>query len=82
MIYEYTSTPYYRSTFLHVNRYAWYRCAPLSVATLVGGLVRVHVFHRAIPILPQNALRRDYNGKSIEIIEGHYLEVVVLLYML
>ena len=50
MIYEYTSTPYYRSTFLHVNRYAWYRCAPLSVATLVGGLVRVHVFHRAIPI--------------------------------
>ena len=31
-------------------------------------------------ILPQNALRRDCNGKCIEIIEGHYLEVVVLLY--
>ena len=30
--------------------------------------------------LPQNALRRDCNGKCIEIIEGHYLEVVVLLY--
>ena len=30
-------------------------------------------------ILPQNALRRDCNGKCIEIIEGHYLEVVVLL---
>ena len=35
-----------------------------------------------IPVgtLPQNALRRDCNGKCIEIIEGHYLEVVVLLY--
>ena len=32
-------------------------------------------------ILPQNALRRDCNGKCIEIIEGHYLEVVVLLYI-
>ena len=32
-------------------------------------------------ILPQNALRRDCNGKCIEIIEGHYLEVVVLLYL-
>ena len=29
--------------------------------------------------LPQNALRRDCNGKCIEVIEGHYLEVVVLL---
>ena len=28
-------------------------------------------------ILPQNALRRDYNSKCIEWIEGHYLEVVV-----
>ena len=28
-------------------------------------------------ILPQNALRRDFNGKCIELIEGHYLEVVV-----
>ena len=27
--------------------------------------------------LPQNALRRDFNGKCIELIEGHYLEVVV-----
>ena len=32
-------------------------------------------------ILPQNALKRDFNGKCIELIEGHYLEVVVLLYM-
>ena len=31
--------------------------------------------------LPQNASRRDCNGKCIEMIEGHYLEVVVLLYM-
>ena len=30
-------------------------------------------------ILPQNALKRDCNGKCIEWIEGHYLEVVVLL---
>ena len=30
-------------------------------------------------MLPQNALRRDCNGKCIEITEGHYLEVVVLL---
>ena len=30
-------------------------------------------------ILPQNALKRDFNGKCIELIEGHYLEVVVLL---
>ena len=30
-------------------------------------------------ILPQNALKRDCNGKCIELIEGHYLEVVVLL---
>ena len=30
--------------------------------------------------LPQNALKRDCNGKCIELIEGHYLEVVVLLY--
>ena len=33
-------------------------------------------------ILPQNALKRDFNGKCIELIEGHYLEVVVLLYLL
>ena len=32
-------------------------------------------------ILPQNALKRDCNGKCIEWIEGHYLEVVVLLYI-
>ena len=32
-------------------------------------------------ILPQNALRHDCNGKCIEIIEGRYLEVVVLLYI-
>ena len=32
-------------------------------------------------ILPQNALKRDFNGKCIELIEGHYLEVVVLLYV-
>ena len=30
-------------------------------------------------ILPQNALKRDCNGKCIERIEGHYIEVVVLL---
>ena len=33
--------------------------------------------HPSYPILPQNALRRDFNGKCIELIEGHYLEVVV-----
>ena len=27
-------------------------------------------------------MKRDCNGKSIEIIEGHYLEVVVLLYLI
>ena len=32
-------------------------------------------------ILPQNALRRDCNGKCIEWIKGHYLEVVVEVYM-
>ena len=30
-------------------------------------------------ILPQNALKRDRNSKCIDLIEGHYLEVVVLL---
>ena len=28
-------------------------------------------------ILPQTALMRDFNGKCIELIEGHYLEVMV-----
>ena len=28
-------------------------------------------------VIPQNALWRDCNGKWIEWIEGHYLEVVV-----
>ena len=48
----------------------------------------VYIMHAAgrvnilfVHILPQNALRRDCNGKCIEIIEGHYLEVVVLLYL-
>ena len=31
----------------------------------------------SMTLLPQNALRRDFNGKCIELIEGHYLEVVV-----
>ena len=31
-------------------------------------------------ILPQNALRRDCNGKCIEWIKGHYLGVVVEVY--
>ena len=30
-------------------------------------------------ILPQNALKRDRNSKCIDLIEGHYLKVVVLL---
>ena len=30
-------------------------------------------------ILPQNALKRDRNSKCIDLIEGHYVEVVVLL---
>ena len=30
-------------------------------------------------LLPQNALKRDCNGKCIDKIEGHHLEVVVLL---
>ena len=36
----------------------------------------------ATDVLPQNALRRDYTGKSIERIEGNYLEVVVEVYFL
>ena len=32
-------------------------------------------------ILPQNALRRDCNGKCIEWNESHYLEVVVEVYI-
>ena len=39
------------------------------------------IYDSSVSTLPQNALRRDCNGKCIEIIEGHYLEVVVLLYM-
>ena len=31
-------------------------------------------------ILPPNALRRDFNDKCIELIEGHYLEVMVDVY--
>ena len=33
-------------------------------------------------ILTQSALMRDYYGKCIEWIEGHYLEVVVVVYHL
>ena len=29
-----------------------------------------------VDMLPQNALRRDCNGKCIELIEGHYLAVM------
>ena len=43
--------------------------------------VAVVLLFQTSSILPQNALRRDCNGKSIKIIEGHYLEVVVLLYV-
>ena len=32
-------------------------------------------------ILPQNALKRDRNSKCIDLIEGHYLKIVVLLYI-
>ena len=32
-------------------------------------------------VLPQNASRRDCNGKCIERIKGHYLEVVVEVYL-
>ena len=32
-------------------------------------------------ILPPNALRRDCNGKCVELIEGHALEVVVEVYI-
>ena len=32
-------------------------------------------------ILPKNALRRDCNDKYIELIEGHFLEVVVEVYI-
>ena len=35
---------------------------------------------RSASIFPQNALRRDCNGKCIEWIDGHYLEVVVEIY--
>ena len=36
-----------------------------------------HITKTHICILPQNALRRDCNDKYIELIEGHYLKVVV-----
>ena len=36
--------------------------------------------YRVYSILPPNALRRDFNGKCIELIEGHALEVVVEVY--
>ena len=38
--------------------------------------------NNTLGILPQNALKRDFNGKCIELIEGHYVEVVVLLYLM
>ena len=34
-----------------------------------------------VTILPQNVLRRDCNDERIELIEGHYLEVVVEVYL-
>ena len=37
--------------------------------------------HSCVCILPQNALKRDSNRKCIDLIEGHYLEVVVLFYV-
>ena len=42
----------------------------------------LYLFIRKIelPHLPPNALRRDCNGKCIELIEGHALEVVVEVY--
>ena len=42
----------------------------------------VNSFYSDISILPQNALKRDRNSKCIDLIEGHYLEVVVLLYIM
>ena len=32
-------------------------------------------------VLPQNALRRDCNGKCVAGIESHYLEVLVEVYL-
>ena len=37
---------------------------------------------QVVCILPPNALRRGCNGKCIELIEGHALEVVVEVYKL
>ena len=44
---------------------------------IIQGTVCIHKMY----ILPPNALRRDCNGKCIELIEGHALEVVVEVYL-
>ena len=45
------------------------------------GILASVCLQRFSSILPQNALKRDRNSKCIDLIEGHYLEVVVLLYL-
>ena len=49
---------------------------PMYVYILQREIIPI-LLHHLSSILPQNALRRDFNGKCIEMIEGHYLEVVV-----
>ena len=49
-------------------------------ATTQCQLIVVNTRAQDTSILPQNALRHDCNGKSIELMGGHYLEVVVEVY--
>ena len=58
-------------------------CCPGSACFFSLKLLHIPLPHTNIltSILQQNALKRDCNGKCIERIEGHYLEVVVLLYI-
>ena len=48
-----------------------------SVVRSSGDVFCRYIKTRRTTILPQKALRRDCNGKCIEWIESHYLEVVV-----
>ena len=60
-------------------------CPPCVLIFVIGQpIINVKDSHafRPITILPQTALRRDCKGKCIEWIEGHYLEVVVEVYLM
>ena len=61
---------------MHVESLGKSRNSTLSVLEALPGKLDIK---RHSPKLPQNALKRDRNSKCIDLIEGHYLEVVVLL---